>query len=337
MYVLIMAAALPNSMEPGIFRYNSLACALLCLASFLIHPICRKNMQKALSLLALALRTFCVSAIAGGLAALLAELGTYGVGRFQWADWAVSAVQCTLILFLWCSLYFIIKQWKSAVKERERLLIMEAEMKEAKLSALRYQLNPHFLFNSLNAVSTLYLEENADAATDMLAQVCDLLRAVLSGDMAPTIPFSQEIDFINKYLAIEKTRLGARLNIVLTIAPECMDVLVPNMLLQPLMENAVKHGVAPVAGPGFVSLRSYINDTRLHIIVKNSGLMHTDGGAETAPPQGIGLANTVERLKTIYDSNHSFTVQWPTEGGCEVRIELPCQRIAVWETPTCAC
>jgi len=329
MYVLIMVAALPNSRQPGIFRYNSLGCALLCLASFLIHPICRSNAQKAVSLLALALRTFGVSAIAGSLAALLSELGTYGVRRFQRSDWAVGTVQCTIVLFLWCSLYFIIKQWQSAVRERERMLAMEAEMKEAKLSALRYQLNPHFLFNSLNAVSTLYLEENADAATDMLAQISDLLRTVLSGDMAPAIPLSQEIDFINKYLAIEKTRLGRRLNIVLTIAPESMDVLIPNMLLQPLVENAVKHGVAPVPGPGFVSLSSYIDGPMLHIEVKNSGLIQTDGCLETSHCQGIGLANTVERLKTLYDSTHSFRVHWPAEGGCEVRIELPCQRIAV--------
>lgn len=329
MYVLVMAAALPSFTQPGLFRYNTLGCALLCLASFLIHPICRKNAQKGLSLLVLALRSFCVSAIAGGVAALLAELGTYGVGRLQRADWAVGTVQSTLILFLWCNVYFIIKQWQSAVKERERLLTMEAEMREAKLSALRYQLNPHFLFNSLNAVSTLYLEENADAATNMLEQISDLLRALLSGDVAPMIPLSQEIGFINKYLAIEKTRLGARLNIVLTIAPESMDVLVPNMLLQPLVENAVRHGVAPVSGPGFVSLRTHINGARLHIAVKNSGLMHSDSGAETSHPHGIGIANTVERLKTLYGSNHSFTVQWPTEGGCEVGLELPCQRIAV--------
>src|SRR5437879_12640844 len=109
MFVSTMVPALPTSRRSDIFRSNSLGFSLLCLASFLTRPICRSNAQKAVSLLALALRTFGVSAIAGSLAALLSELGTYGVRRFQRSDWAVGTVQCTRVLFLWCSLYFIIK------------------------------------------------------------------------------------------------------------------------------------------------------------------------------------------------------------------------------------
>jgi two-component system LytT family sensor kinase len=333
LYVLIMAAALPNSRQPGIFRYNSLACALLCLASFLIHPICRANIRRAASLPTLALKTFTASAAAGAAVALLAELGTYGTGGFRSADWIVAAVQCTLVLFLWCSVYFIVKQWQLSARERERLLKMEAEVKEAKLSALRYQLNPHFLFNSLNAVSTLYLEKNADAATDMLAQISGLLRTLLSGDSAPTIPLSEEMAFIEKYLGVEKRRLGERLEVDFALAPECMDALVPNMLLQPLVENAIKHGVARVRGPGFVHLSSWIADGGLHLMMKNSGPVRIARG-KSGLSEGIGLANTRARLTALYESDHNFIVGWPEEGGCEVRIDLPFQKASA-RRPTC--
>jgi two-component system LytT family sensor kinase len=334
LYVLLMAAALPNSRQPGIFRYNSLACALLCVASFLIHPICRANMRNAASLPVLALRTFIGSAAAGSAVAFAAELGTYGTSGFQNADWIVAAVQCTLVLFLWCSVYFIVKQWQLSAQERERLLRMEAEVKEAKLSALRYQLNPHFLFNSLNSVSTLYLEEDADAATDMLAQISELLRALLSGDSAPTIPFADEMAFIDKYLAVEKRRLGARLAVEIALAPESMDALVPNMLLQPLVENAVKHGVAQVRGRGFLRLSSWIVAARLHVVVKNSGPVRIADG-ESGLSEGIGLTNTRARLTALYGSDYAFVVDWPGEGGCEVTIELPCQKASA-PGPTCA-
>ena len=325
MYLLLMVAALPNVNEPGIFRFNSVACLLLCVMSFGMHPICRTMGRETNRLLALAPRVFAVCAVAGSVVALAAELFTFGRKNFDRSEYVVSAVQCTVILFLWASVYFVIKQWQTSTHERELRLKSEAELRDAKLSALRYQLNPHFLFNSLNAVSTLYLEEDAEAATDMLAQVCDLLRVALNRDTAATVPLSQEIDFIKKYLSVERTRLGRRLNIHMDIAPETIDLPVPNMLLQPLVENAVRHGIAAVAGSGCIAIASATDTAWLTIEIKNSGPLHSD---ERTPFRGtgIGLTNTVERLKTLYDDNYRFNVIWPIEGGCQVTIRLPCLR-----------
>ncbi|MGA3035919.1 MAG: histidine kinase [Vulcanimicrobiaceae bacterium] len=231
-------------------------------------------------------------------------------------------MQITFMLVVWCSLYFSIKVWQQSVQERELLLRAEAEAREAKLSALRYQLNPHFLFNSLNAVSTLVLEGNSAAATRMLAQIGDLLRTILDGGTKLVIPLSEEIAFIQQYLSIENTRLGSRLRTDVSIASETLDALVPSMLLQPLVENAVRHGVAPLIEGGDVYVGSRLQDGHLHITVRNSGPPYQPPQQSHAPA-GIGLKNTAERLEALYSDQHTFVLEWLRLGGCQVVIELP--------------
>jgi len=135
------------------------------------------------------------------------------------------------MLLMWCSLYFSIKQWQQSSMEKERLLRAESELREARLLALRYQLNPHFLFNSLNAVSTLVLDGNAPAATRMLAQIGDLLRTSLDSEVTAEVTLSQELAFTEGYLAIEQTRLGERLRIDMAVPFETRDALVPTPAL----------------------------------------------------------------------------------------------------------
>jgi two-component system sensor histidine kinase AlgZ len=234
-------------------------------------------------------------------------------------------MQIMFILVVWCSLYFSIKAWQQSTQERERLLRAEAEAREAKLSALRYQLNPHFLFNALNAVSTLVLEDESLAATRMLAQIGDLLRTILDGETKLEIPLSEEIAFVEQYLSIEKTRLGSRLRTDVSIAPDTLDALVPSMLLQPLVENAVRHGVAPTIEGGYIDVASRLQDGNLHITVRNSGPADQPL-REPDVPAGIGLRNTTERLETLYSGQHTFALEWLPLGGCQVVIELPFRR-----------
>jgi two-component system LytT family sensor kinase len=256
----------------------------------------------------------------GAAGAFTAELSVLGFRKMDWADLAGNSVQFAVVLFLWCSLYFSIKHWQQSAQERERLLRAEGEAREARLSALRYQLNPHFLFNSLNAVSTLVLDGDVPAATRMLAQIGELLRTSLDHEIVPEVPLSQEIAFTEQYLAIEQIRLGERLRVDLAISPATLDALVPSMLLQPLVENAVRHGIAPVVGGGTIVLRSEFHDGQLQIVVKNSGAV---AAREDKPMNGIGLSNTIERLKTLYGTDQKFTLVWPRAGGCEVTVELP--------------
>jgi two-component system, LytTR family, sensor kinase len=326
LYVLAVVGSIPDFLKrPAALRDTTVAALFMFLATFALRPICRSLRRRSLPLLAFEMRAFVWSLLLGTAGAVVAELMVLRFRTIDWTDLAGNAVQFAVVLFLWCSLYFSIKQWQQSAQERERLLRAEAEAREARLSALRYQLNPHFLFNSLNAVSTLVLEGNAPAATRMLAQIGELLRTSLDNETVLEVPLSQEIAFTEQYLAIEQIRLGERLRVDVAISPETLDALVPSMLLQPLVENAVRHGIASVVEGGTIAIRSEFHDGQLQIIVKNSGAV---AEREDKPMNGIGLSNTIERLKTLYGADQKFTLVWPRAGGCEVTVELPIRRSA---------
>jgi two-component system sensor histidine kinase AlgZ len=293
-------------------------------------------MRRAFAWLGLEIRAFAWSLLVGVSAAYVMELATSPHGPFNWIDWLGTAVRSTFILFVWCSLYFSIKLWQQSMRERERLLRAEAEVRDVRLSALRYQLNPHFLFNSLNAVSTLVLEGDLPAATRMLAQIGEFLRTILDNEAAPETPLSKEIAFAEQYLAIEQTRLGSRLRVDWAISPETLDALVPSMLLQPLIENAVRHGVAPLVEGGTIRIVSNLQGAQLQIRVQNSGPASLGLVAPNEAANGIGISNTAERLKTLYAADHKFVLRWPEPGGCEVTVELPFRKSTRHEVSSCA-
>jgi two-component system, LytTR family, sensor kinase len=343
LYVVVMVASLPDVFRKhGGFRDTNIFVLFMFLGSFVVHPICRAAFRRSPTWLAFGLRMSIWSVIVGSISTSAAELVALNFDKFDWTDLTGNAVQFAVVLFLWCSLYFSIKQWQQVVQERERLLRAESEAREARLSALRYQLNPHFLFNSLNAASTLVLEGDAPAATRMLAQIGDLLRATLDHDASPETPLAQELAFVDQYLGIEQTRLGSRLRVEREISPDTLDAIVPGMLLQPLVENAVRHGIAPMIEGGTIRLESRLHSNRLLISVGNSGQRRLDtagnsngshggslngnGSHVNGKARGIGLKNTQERLRTLYGDDHEFMLRWPEEGGCNVTIELPLRK-----------
>jgi two-component system, LytTR family, sensor kinase len=304
------------------------------LGSCALRPFCRRLLRQSQPWIAFELKA---AAAAMVISIPVACAACVVLESFEHVPWhalvAVSMWSC-FILFIWCSLYFSIKQWQQSSEERERLLRVESEVREARLLALRYQLNPHFLFNSLNAVSTLILDGNAPAATRMLAQIGDLLRTSLDSEVTSEVTLSQELAFTEGYLAIEQTRLGERLRIDIAVPLETRDALVPNMLLQPLVENAVRYGVAPLIEGGWIAIKSAINADRLRIVVGNSGRRE---GEQKKNGNGIGLGNTAERLKTLYGANFEFSLGWPEAGGCEVVLELPLRRTgSLLEASPCA-
>jgi two-component system, LytTR family, sensor kinase len=322
-YVWGLLSLLPVIHQPGALRGNTAFFVTLFAASFLMRPVCRSLMRHAYPWISLELRAFVCSLLVGLIAGFVIELITSLYSPFEWTDGLGTSARSTFILFIWCSLYFSIKLWQQSVRERERLLRAEAEVRDVRLSALRYQLNPHFLFNSLNAVSTLVLEENPSAATRMLAQIGEFLRTILDDEAAPETPLSQEIAFAEQYLAIEQTRLGPRLRVDMAISPETLDALVPSMLLQPLIENAVRHGVAPVVEGGTIRIESKLHGARLQIRIQNSGPANSRLAMPNDSATGIGINNTAERLKALYAADHKFVLQWPETGGCEVTVDLP--------------
>ena len=308
--------------------------ALMFLGSFALRPFCRWLLRQSQSWVALELKAAAGAMVTSIPVACAAGLILQNFYHVPWhavvAVWAWSF----FILFMWCSLYFSIKQWQQSSSEKERLLRAESEVREARLLALRYQLNPHFLFNSLNAVSTLVLDGNAPAATRMLAQIGDLLRTSLDSEVTAEVTLSQELAFTEGYLAIEQTRLGERLRVDMVVPWDTRDALVPSMLLQPLIENAVRYGVAPLIEGGWIAIKSALDADRLRIFVGNSGRSE---GEQKKNGNGIGLGNTAERLKTLYGANFEFSLEWPEAGGCEVVLELPLRRTpSLLEASPCA-
>jgi signal transduction histidine kinase len=212
--------------------------------------------------------------------------------------------------------------WSRRAQERERrALAAEARFAEARLAALRMQINPHFLFNALNGIATL-IHLDPRAADTMLGHLGELLRASLDDANAGEVPLRRELDFVRRYLAIEQTRFGDRLRIEENIAADVLDAPVPAFILQPLVENAIKHGISSVRGPGVVTLVAARVGDQLRLEVRDTG-PGPGATAEVKPGAGIGLANIRARLTQLYPGRPEFVLLAGAGGGCTARLVLP--------------
>jgi hypothetical protein len=206
-------------------------------------------------------------------------------------------------------------------QDRDRqALILTASLNQARLDALRLQLQPHFLFNTLNAISTL-VHRDAHAADELISDLGGLLRASLE-NTDHEVPLAREIELLDRYLAIEQTRLGERLCIVREIDPAASAALVPTFVLQPLAENAIRHGLEPRRAPGTLTIRAHRDGDNLHLSVTDDGVGLATPDARTAR-QGIGLANSTERLRALHHGRARLELISPPEGGVRVEIVLP--------------
>jgi two-component system, LytTR family, sensor kinase len=209
-------------------------------------------------------------------------------------------------------------------RERERAAEQLARgLTEARLQALKMQLQPHFLFNTLNAISALIPAE-AKPARRMLARLGDLLRITLEHEEKQEVTLREELAFLQPYLEIEQSRLEDRLTVVMEIAPETLDARVPHLLLQPLVENAIRHGIAPRIDPGRVevSATSRPDDRFLHLEVRDDG-RGVDRDNQISTRRGVGLTNIRSRLEQLYDGEHRFELEAHPDGGTVVRITIP--------------
>ena len=225
-------------------------------------------------------------------------------------------------LLAWSVLYVGAKQYQALRDERERALRAETLAHEARLAALRYQLNPHFLFNTLNAISTLVVDGRNGEASRVIARLGDLLRATLDRAEGDTVSLTDELELVRRYLDIEQIRLGPRLTVHIDVAPEAWVARVPSLLLQPLVENAIRHGVAVREEGGRVTILASREGATLRLTVADDGpgLPHSDTGPRGA---GIGLANTRERLAQLYGGAHRLEIGESDAGGLRVSVVLP--------------
>jgi two-component system, LytTR family, sensor kinase len=221
--------------------------------------------------------------------------------------------------------------WYYGSKERElesaRLQLkvseIEAGLKHAQLDALKMQLRPHFLFNTLNTISVL-MTEDVDAARRMLFKLSDLLRATLKTS-DHEITLRQELDLLRLYLEIEQTRFHGRLTVKMNIDPDALNAVAPTLILQPIVENAIKHGIAPRSAPGVVEISAARNNGAVELRVSDSGSEMAD--LDPGKPAGVGLANVRARLEKLYPGSSRFEMRKGELGGMEIFLSIP-QRTA---------
>jgi len=270
---------------------------------------------------------------AGSVAAVLFHLALYaaaarlvGAPGFG-ADWSATFSRLLATAFLpslavyWvltCAVQFL--RLQQAVHERERRhLSLEAQLAEARLLALKSQLQPHFLFNTLNSIAVLIGDDPA-AARHMLQLLCALLRKVLDNDGSREVTLREELDFIAGYLEIEQIRFADRLTYHVDAGPDVMQARVPGLVLQPLVENAIRHGVSSRARPGRIVISARAESGMLRLAV-------TDNGAGLGPNMkwGIGLSNTRARLQQMFGAGHAFEIGDNPGGGTAVSLAIPLQ------------
>jgi two-component system LytT family sensor kinase len=211
------------------------------------------------------------------------------------------------------------------LQERElRASQLEAQLAQSQLQVLKMQLHPHFLFNTLNAISAL-IRESPDEADEMVSRLGDLLRMTLENAGLQEVPFKKELDFLKHYLDIEQTRFQDRLKVELAIEPETLDGLVPSMILQPLVENSVRHGVAPRPEGGCIKIKAWRDDSLLRLEVEDDG-----PGLDGDKPlkERVGLTNTRARVSNLYGDEHGLRMHHAAGGGLVVSLSIPFRTVS---------
>jgi len=203
-------------------------------------------------------------------------------------------------------------------KEEAQAARLTAQLAQAQLQALRMQIHPHFLFNTLNSIAAL-LHKDVEAADRMIARLGDFLRLTLKSSDAPVVDFEQELEFLKCYLEIEHIRFKDRLTVDLDIDPHALTAMVPNLILQPIVENAVKHGVARQTYPGHIAISARREGERLIVKVEDNG----SGLKVKSNGSGIGLSNTRARLEQFYGTDFSFQIANSAERGASVTLDVP--------------
>jgi two-component sensor histidine kinase len=332
-------ATLDEKLAPNYFLYCMIISVVGVIITLVLRLIYRKLWGRVLWLQAVA---FGLSCVGGG----YLWLKTRGYLYYTWFETAAdmkswrekmgagaevyeevsymeSFFSATTVMVAWSALYFAIKYYQIFQEVQKSALKSAAMAHEAQLKMLRYQLNPHFLFNTLNAISTLILEQQTELANRMVTKLSSFLRYSLDNDPMQKITLKQELAALQLYLDIEKVRFEERLNLELDIAPEASVALIPSLLLQPLVENAIKYGIAQCEEEGHlrIAARVFAGDLLLELSDDGPGVDLVDGRIPDA--NGVGLRNTCERLMELYDNRHSFRLSTTDPHGLTVNIRIP--------------
>ncbi len=266
------------------------------------------------------------------------------IGFEDWGGWIFGSMT---VFASWAFCYHALKYYRQWLEQRELSIkaqnaMLEAEalaerenvkrlyaenlVRESKLRMLNYQLNPHFFFNSLNSVTALVKRDDKTAAMEMLSRIGDFLRVSLEGSEIFEHPLRDEIEFLKLYLEIEKVRFGDRLNAKFNVSNEANGVEIPNLLLQPLIENSIKHAVGRSLSPTTIRVDAEVANGRLNIRLSDTGIGEPRESS-TTPNQSpsIGLKNVEERLRSVYGDDYNFSTGTKKDGGFQIEISVPCK------------
>jgi len=249
-------------------------------------------------------------------------------GSFAKLFLGVFYIDLTL-LGAWSALYYAINYFLKLEQQADQLTQLEAQATSAQLAMLRYQLNPHFLFNTLNSISTLVLLKQTESANAMLSRLSSFLRHTLINEAGTKVTLAEEVETLQLYLDIERMRFEERLRTDFQIEPETTNALLPSLLLQPLVENAIKYAVSTQEEGAQIRVTARVVGRMLRISVSDTGpgiqarLASRQSHGGDAPSTGVGLPNIRDRLIQAYGDNHVFEIRTPAQGGFTVIIEIP--------------
>lgn len=269
--------------------------------------------------------------LSGVLAFVFSTIETLGHASFYKQEWEPqgweffgNAMLDAYVLLSWTALYFGINYYLMLKSEQEKALQATAAAHQAQLKMLRYQLNPHFLFNTLNAISTLVLDKSIEPANRMLTRLSAFLRYTLVNQPTQKVTLEQELHALSLYLEIEKVRFQDRLKLDYDIEEKSKSALIPSLLMQPLIENAVKYAIAPAEDGGTISIAAKVEDGMLRLTLRDDGPGIGQQEEKIAPSSsGVGIANTKERLTQIYGRHHEFRLTNLRPKGLEIFIAIP--------------
>lgn len=233
-----------------------------------------------------------------------------------------------LLLMTWAALYYGIKYYQASLLQQEKALRAQSMAHQAKLKMLRYQLNPHFLFNTLNAISTLILDNQGRTANDMVSRLSQFLRHSLDNDPMQKVTLAKEVEALMLYLDIEKVRFADRLGVNLDLEGESPRALVPSLLLQPLVENAIKYGISQREWGGEVAIKARVFAGELLLEVSDNGPGIPEDqlarlGSNSGSGYGVGIRNTCERLRALYGEDQKVRFRNREAGGLAVHLRIP--------------
>lgn len=300
------------------------------LLSFILRGVYRQVRDKSLPMV-----TFIAVLMTAFLSLVFSTIETIGHVQLYDPFWDPRGLEFfgnamfdAYVLLSWTALYFIIHYYLLLEAETRKALKAAAQAQKAQISMLRYQLNPHFLFNTLNAISTLALEEDSKGANAMLSRLSKFLRYTLVHQSTQKMTIAKEVEALELYLDIEKVRFEDRLNIVWEISDEAKSALIPSLLLQPIIENAIKHGIAPMEKGGTIEVSAQVENIKeapkLKLMVRDDGAgLNAQKKPIEEQSAGVGLKNIQDRLQQLYGDKFSFIVDSVEPSGVIINIEIP--------------